>query len=138
MWKNIRRLITRPRPPPSLMFVTCLTYLLSADCQVAIIQPTIQKLNTSAVARKGRVEDSWMRERAAFVPVAYRGGVISTSHPPKFRSFAKAEPNSQFREIYIRNNLIRIWVSFICKLSGTPDQGATAPISPFSLPSMLN
>jgi hypothetical protein len=35
-------------------------------------------------------------------------------HPtPKFRSFAKAEPNSQFHGIYIRNNLIRIWGSFI-------------------------
>jgi hypothetical protein len=32
--------------------------------------------------------------------------------PPKFRSFAKAAPNSQFLGIYIRNNLIRIWVSF--------------------------
>jgi hypothetical protein len=47
------------------------------------------------------------------------GGVFKP--PPKFRSFDKAEPNSQFRGIYIRNNLIRIWVSFICKLSGTPD-----------------
>jgi hypothetical protein len=28
--------------------------------------------------------------------------------PPKFRSFAKSEPNSQFRGIYIRNNLLRI------------------------------
>jgi hypothetical protein len=36
-------------------------------------------------------------------------------------SFDKAELNSQFREIYICNNLIRIRVSFICKLSGTPD-----------------
>jgi hypothetical protein len=35
------------------------------------------------------------------------------------------------------NNLIRIWVSFICKLSGTPDQGATAPRCPFSLPSII-
>jgi hypothetical protein len=41
--------------------------------------------------------------------------------PPKFRSFAKAEPNSQFREIYIRNNLIRIRVSLIYKLSETPN-----------------
>jgi hypothetical protein len=41
--------------------------------------------------------------------------------PSKFRSFAKAEPNSQFRGIYIRNNLIRIGVSFICKLSENPD-----------------
>jgi hypothetical protein len=41
--------------------------------------------------------------------------------PPKVLSFAKAEPTAQFRGIYIRNNLIRIRVSFICKLSGTPD-----------------
>jgi hypothetical protein len=44
-----------------------------------------------------------------------------TEHPPKFRSFSKSKPNSQFRGLYIRNNLIRIWVSFICKSSGTPD-----------------
>jgi hypothetical protein len=44
---------------------------------------------------------------------AYRrgGGVWGVKTPPKFRSFAKAEPNSQFRGIYIRNNPIRIWVS---------------------------
>jgi hypothetical protein len=30
-------------------------------------------------------------------------------------------PKSQFRGICIRNNLIRIGVSLICKLSGTPD-----------------
>jgi hypothetical protein len=41
--------------------------------------------------------------------------------PPKFRSFDKAEPNSQFRGKHIRYNLIRIWVSLICKVSGTPD-----------------
>jgi hypothetical protein len=33
----------------------------------------------------------------------------------------KAELNSQFRGIYINNNLIRIWVLFICELSETPD-----------------
>jgi hypothetical protein len=48
-------------------------------------------------------------------------GGFNSPPPPKFRSFAKAEPNSQFCGIYIRNNLIRIWGSFICKLSGTPD-----------------
>jgi hypothetical protein len=42
-------------------------------------------------------------------------------HPPKFRSFDKAEPNSQLRGKYIRNKLIRIWVLLIFKLSGTPD-----------------
>jgi hypothetical protein len=48
-------------------------------------------------------------------------GVLGVPRPPKFRSFEKAEPNSQFRGIYVCNNLIRIWVSLICKLSGTPD-----------------
>jgi hypothetical protein len=41
--------------------------------------------------------------------------------PPKFRRFDKAEPNSQFRVKYIGNNLIRIRVSLIYKLSGTSD-----------------
>jgi hypothetical protein len=71
-------------------------------------------------------------------PVAYWRGGWGWTLPSKFRSFAKAEPNSQFRGIYILNNLIRIWVLFISKLSGTPDEEATAPRSPFSLPSILN
>jgi hypothetical protein len=52
---------------------------------------------------------------------AYRKGGLGGSNPPfpKFRSFAKTEPDSQFHGIYIRNNLIRIWVSFICKLLTT-------------------
>jgi hypothetical protein len=50
--------------------------------------------------------------------VAYWGGF---NPPLKFRSFDKAEPNSQFRGKCIRNNLIRIRVSRIRKLSGTPD-----------------
>jgi hypothetical protein len=48
------------------------------------------------------------------------GLVVQTPPPSKFRSFDKAEPNSQFRGKYICNNLIRIRVSLICKLSGTP------------------
>jgi hypothetical protein len=51
---------------------------------------------------------------------------------PKFLSYAKAQPNSQFRGIYIRNNLIRIRVPFICKMSGTPDRGLPPP-DPHSL-----
>jgi hypothetical protein len=57
-------------------------------------------------------------------PVAYQGGIWGAQlppPPPKFPSFDKAEPNSQFRGKYIRNNLIRIRVSFIGKLSGPPD-----------------
>jgi hypothetical protein len=52
---------------------------------------------------------------------------VVTSGVPKFRSFDKAEPNSQFRGKYIRNNLIRIRVWLIYKLSGTTDLRATAP-----------
>jgi hypothetical protein len=48
-----------------------------------------------------------------------RGG--SNPHHPKFRSFEKAGPNSQFYGIYICNNLIRIRVSLIYKLSQTPN-----------------
>jgi hypothetical protein len=47
------------------------------------------------------------------------GGVLPP--PKKFWRFDKAEPNSQFCGKYIRNNLIRIRVSLICKLSRTPD-----------------
>jgi hypothetical protein len=46
----------------------------------------------------------------------------STPLPPRNPEFFyNAEPNSQFRGKYIRNNLIRIRVSLICKFSGTPD-----------------
>jgi hypothetical protein len=34
---------------------------------------------------------------------------------------SEAEPNSEIHGKYIRNNLIRIQVSLICKLSGTPN-----------------
>jgi hypothetical protein len=55
--------------------------------------------------------------------VAYQRGGFGEggSTPTKILSFDTAEPNSQFREIYFCNNLIWIRVSFICKLSGTPD-----------------
>jgi hypothetical protein len=60
--------------------------------------------------------------------VAYRGGGFGAFKPPPpprnsevFDKADKAEPNSQFCGKYIRNNLIRIRVSLICKLSGTPD-----------------
>jgi hypothetical protein len=45
---------------------------------------------------------------------------VGVNPPPKFRSFDKAEPNSQFRGKYIYNNLIRIRGSLILKLSETP------------------
>jgi hypothetical protein len=57
-----------------------------------------------------------------------KGVVWWVSKPPppppkkkkKFHSSDKADPNSQFREKYIKNNQIRIRVSLICKLSATP------------------
>jgi hypothetical protein len=59
-----------------------------------------------------------------FTSVAYRGGggVLRGSNPPspKFQSFDKVELKFQFHGKYSCNNLIRIWVSLICKLSRTP------------------
>jgi hypothetical protein len=54
------------------------------------------------------------------------------------KHYIQIKNSSQFRGIYIRNNLIRIGVPLIWKLSGTPDYGATAPRSPFSLPFILS
>jgi hypothetical protein len=55
-----------------------------------------------------------------FISVAYRGRGEFIP-PPKFLNFDKAEPNSQFHGKYIHNNLIRVWVSLIFKLNGTPN-----------------
>jgi hypothetical protein len=48
------------------------------------------------------------------------GGLGCSKPPPhsEILTFDKAEPNSQFSGKYIRNNLIRILVSLICKFSG--------------------
>jgi hypothetical protein len=48
-------------------------------------------------------------------------GGVQHPPPPKFRGFDKAETNFHFRGKYIRNNPIRIRISFICKFSGNPD-----------------
>jgi hypothetical protein len=72
-----------------------------------------------------------------YKPVAYWGGE-SYTHPSKFRSFDKVDTNSQFRGKYICDSLIRIQVSLVYKLSGTPGKGATVRRSPFSLPSVLD
>jgi hypothetical protein len=50
-----------------------------------------------------------------------KGGLGGSTHPPKLRSFDKAELNSQFHGKYIHNNVIRIQGSLFCKLSRTPD-----------------
>jgi hypothetical protein len=80
-----------------------------------------------AVALSSGVRVQW-RSKGGF-------GVFIPLSPQKFRGFDKAEPNFQFRGKYSRKNLIRKRVSLICKLSRNPDEGVTAPRSPFSLPS---
>jgi hypothetical protein len=89
-----------------------------------------------------KVSCTWWSQHTSYLPhyVAQSIGVPRGVKPtPKFRSFDKAEPNFKFRGIYFRNNLIRIWVSFICKLSGTPRLGGYHPqISVPSPPSVLN
>jgi hypothetical protein len=82
---------------------TCEKRLLASSCLSVRPPDRMEQLSSH----------QWRTEGGGF------GGVQPP--PPKFRGLAKAEPNSQFRGIYIRNNLIRIWVSLICKLSGTPD-----------------
>jgi hypothetical protein len=49
--------------------------------------------------------------RSLYGPVAFQSGrgALGGSNPPKFRSFAKAEPIYQFRGIYIINNLTEYW-----------------------------
>jgi hypothetical protein len=66
------------------------------------------------------------------------GGVwgVQTPPPPRNSEVLTAELNSLFRGKYIRNNLIRIGVSLICKLSGTPDYGYRP--DPLSLCPQLN
>jgi hypothetical protein len=60
-------------------------------------------------------------------PVAYQWG-LGVQTPPKLQSFDKAEPNSQFRGKYIRNNVIRIRVSLTCKLREPLTRGKRAQI----------
>jgi hypothetical protein len=67
---------------------------------------------------------------AAYSSSGVPRGVISPR--PKFRSFDKAELNSQFYGKYIVNNRIRICVSLICKLSGSLTRGLLPP-DPHSL-----
>jgi hypothetical protein len=63
--------------------------------------------------------------------VAYRCGFGGSTPLKKFRSFDEAEPNYQFRGKYIRDNLIRIRVSLICKIEWNPWVGGYCPQTPF-------
>jgi hypothetical protein len=89
---------------------------------------------------------AWLHSSVAYPGILFRGGGGGGGGGgkklgcgrKKFLSFNTAEPNSQFRGKYIGNNLIRIPVSLICKLSGTPNYGATASRSPYSLPCPLS
>jgi hypothetical protein len=68
-----------------------------------------------------RVAANWHNTQAIYqvpfvkrLPMSYRAGVGEVQPPPpKFLSFDKAEPNSQFCGKYIRNHLIRKQVSLI-------------------------
>jgi hypothetical protein len=56
---------------------------------------------------------------------------MASSKVNQCRTKGGVEPNSQFRGIYIHDNLIRIRVSFICKLSRVPK--GLLPPDPHSL-----
>jgi hypothetical protein len=77
------------------------------------------------------------------IPQWHTGGGGVTPSPSTINSeVLTTELNSQFRGKLIRNNLIRIRVSLICKLSGTLTRGLLPPPppprSPFYLPAVLN
>jgi hypothetical protein len=58
------------------------------------------------------VSFSPVRRSGVHTAVAYGGegfGGVNPPPPPKFRSFDKAEPNSQFRGKYIRNCLVFVF-----------------------------
>ena len=57
--------------------------------------------------------EEWHRQWLAQLQWCTEGGFGVFKPPPKFRSFDKAEPNSQFHGKYIRNNLTRIRLSLI-------------------------
>jgi hypothetical protein len=69
---------------------------------------------------------------------SYTAGIDFLTYSSIPGGFDKAESNALFCGKHICNNLISIRVSLICKLSRTPDYGATAPRSRFSLPSVLS
>jgi hypothetical protein len=65
--------------------------------------------NLSTILYVNRVRDRWNWLKIVFrdeVQWRTEGGVGVFNPPPNFRSFDKAEPNSQFRGKYIRNCLV--------------------------------
>jgi hypothetical protein len=119
------KLVTLWQPTAVLFFGKCVTELWNLQTHGHVLCRPMQ-LNTTTWSHTGhrgrfsRIINLGARYRWS---VAYRGGVWGVQHPPppKFRSFDKAEPNSQFCGKYICKNLTRIRVSLLCKLSGTPD-----------------
>jgi hypothetical protein len=75
------------------------------------------KLMVGMVVKKLPISGNPFLLRAYPQPVECSG----VSGTPNFQSFDKAESNSKFCGKYIHNNIIGMWVSLICKLSGTPD-----------------
>jgi hypothetical protein len=124
---------SRPTYCTSLIYICCSICNMFLPDLLAIIRESFEATKQLWIILCGYkrccvYSDQWRTE----------GGFGGSNPLPKFRSVDEAEPNSQFRGRCIRNNVIKIRVSLICKLSGTTDWGATAPRSPFTLPSVLN
>jgi hypothetical protein len=91
-------------------FVECSRHLIAWNGGMVVVVVVVDKIMVFL----------WV---SALCSGVQRGGLGGSNHPlpPKFRSFDKAELNSEFRGKYILNNLIRIRGSLIYRLSGTPD-----------------
>ena len=106
MWKNI---VERGRPQMT-------TWHMCIACQIPRVT---NKLSVCVILTVFPLHQ-WLQERGSILRYIYiqwrtEGGfgVFKPPPTPKFRSFDKAEPNSQFCEKYIRNNLRRIRLSLI-------------------------
>ena len=83
----------------------CGTRASCVACPMSCVHSILRSVDSLSV---NKVDLSFCR------PVAYRGGWGVKPPPgPKFRSFNKAEPNSQIRGKFICNNLTRIRLSLI-------------------------
>jgi hypothetical protein len=88
------------------------SYLFSTQGSSKRVLPWCDTVKFGDKTSQKRAANNCMHEHCLGLLTAFRhwltGRWGATPTPRKFRSFPKAEPNSQFRGKYIRNSLIRI------------------------------
>jgi hypothetical protein len=95
----------------------------STQCRIWLRHCVTSRKDTGSISDGVTVIFHWHNPSGRTVTLGLNqwrteGGLGGSNPPPRN---SEAEPNSEIRGKLIRNNLIRIQVSLICKLSGTPD-----------------